>query len=32
MLFLFLSGHTMLSLKIAIVISLVASVTFGLAI
>lgn len=29
MLFLFLAGHTMLSLKIAIVISLVASVTLG---
>ena len=29
MLFLFLSGHTMLSLKIAVVISLVASVTLG---
>jgi len=29
MLFLFFSGHTMLSLKIAIVISLVASVTLG---
>lgn len=29
MLFLFFSGHTLLSLKIAIVISLVASVTLG---